>query len=226
MKSNMHSFSVSVNASHAILNNRKFAELSGISRVSQGKRWQEWSEEDRRIWHNKLNKDIGHLNRVTINYLASEEAFFVRPERINPYLVPLEPKARLYQQIVAGKRYGVTAGIVDFDEVVKRVELRIYCRGVHRGVQNLGWCLTVATYCDDGQVSSERSEHEKLEVLCDFPLAATQMDYTKADELVSSLGFKVDRSDRTGGPFEDEFGDSEYGSNWATYEKNGVELYR
>lgn len=203
--SHLDSFSLTIDATNAVLRHPKFASLSGISKVSQGKRFQDWAKIDQQKYQAKLRSTVGHHFFVGMTYLSSENMFFVRPQKVNPYLSNLGHKARIYQQTVAGEDYG------------EKVELRFYIRSI----ESLGWCITVAIWYDNDKFGDDKREN--LRILCDFPLVATQGG-NQHDELLQQYGFKVERYDNIDG-FTDEFGDYEYGNSSTTVSKNDVRVY-
>lgn len=184
----LKSFAVLIDMSHAVLSNAKFAKISGISKLSQGRVYAEWTKADKEVWAKK-HSSIGHLFRISINYLSSEESFFVRPSKINPYIKSLGHKTRLYHETVAG------------DSFSEELQLSVYTRAVEK----CGWCFTVALYWNNGKRFS-KEQKEEFTILCDFPLEAATAYGDKVDKAMESLEFKFERNQSIEGR-TDEFGD-------------------
>ena len=79
--SNLESFTLSVDATKAVLQYQPFAGLSGISKESQGKGFRDWTKVDQEKWHGKLRETVGKNMFIGLRYLASENAFYVRTEK-------------------------------------------------------------------------------------------------------------------------------------------------
>lgn len=194
-----HSFSLSIDANHAVLSYDKFAKLSGISKASQGEKWRDWSKPDKAIWQSKLRKQVGHNFYISINYLAGENSFFVRPQKESPYISDMQDKERIYQATIAG------------EFMSEEVQLRIYSRVIDKQA----WFLTVALYWTNGEINDQK---EDFVILCDFPLFAA-----RTDENLKKLGFEIKEYDSVDG-YTDEFGDYAYYSSLSNYSKNGVSI--
>lgn len=203
MKNKLHSFSLHVDSSEAVIKSLEFGELAGISKASQGKNFNKWTKADQQLWDRNLRQKVSSLTSISIRYLSSENAFFVRPQDINPYFVELETKSNLYRQILLGKELG------------ERVELRIY----FRSVETLGWCITVAIYHTKGELISS---DDNFRILCDFPIILTQQAIKDYGKIARDLGFNIKEDLGDNSSFIDEFGDNVYTPYKLSFEKNDI----
>lgn len=197
----------SVNVLDAVINHKKFGELTGIKGASEGKEYKDWSKADKDHWHKNFAEKVADKTRVTINYLQSENAYFVRTYKSNPSIVQRDSNTNLlYSAIVVG----------DEDGFKDHIEFLIYERLIKHDQGKYSWVLTPCLQYRDEKIIGGKHEFTPL---CDFPLFRTDLN----DEEVKKLGFKIDRQ---GGDdiYEDSFGEKHSIPTVIEYKKNGVEI--
>jgi hypothetical protein len=153
-----------------------------------------------------LNKVIKCL-QVGVNYLASEDVLYIRPQLASPYFRYFKNKDCIYLDTIAG------------EPIAEEAQLRVYCRVVDK----LGWCFTVALYWNNGIFVDD--DQDEFKILCDFPLAATQTPWSEFDGTMEDLGFKVTHEDHDPmSRYTDVFGDIDYREPRHYYEAKGVRI--
>jgi len=199
----------SVNAFDAVLKHKKFGELTGIKGASEGKEYTDWSKTDQDRWHKKFAEKIVDKSRVTINYLQSENTYFVRTYKSNPSVVQRDSNTNLlYSAIVVG----------DEDGFKDHIEFLIYERLIKNDEGKYGWVLTPCLQYRDDHIHDINKSHT-FTILCNFPLFRNDL----SDEEIKKLGFEIDRQ---GGDdiYEDSFGEKHSMRTIIEFKKNGVEI--
>ena len=197
----------SVNALDAVIKHKKFGEITGIKSASEGKEYKNWSKADKDRWHKNFSEKIADRTRVTLNYLQSENAYFVGTYKTNPSVVQRDSNTNLlYSAIVAG----------DEDGFKDHIEFLIYERLIKHDQGKYSWVLTPCLQYRDEKIIDGKHE---FTALCDFPLFRNDL----SDEEIKKLGFEIDRQ---GGDdiYEDSFGEEHAIPTIIKYKKNGVEI--
>lgn len=199
----------SVNVLDAVINHKKFGELTGIKGASEGKEYEDWSKADKDHWHKNFAEKIADKTRVTLSYLQSENAYFIRTYKTNPSLVQRDSNTNLlYSANVVG----------DDDGFKDHIELLIYERLIKNDQGKYDWVLTPCLQYRDDHIHDINKSHI-FTTLCDFPLFRTDL----SDEEAKKLGFEVERR---GGDdiYENSFGEKQSIETEIKFKKNGVEI--
>jgi|SRR3989344_1458411 len=196
----------SINASEALSKNKKFMEMIEIKSGAEGKDYDEWTKAEKDKW-GKYPEELMNRLRVTVTYLASENAYFVSTFQGTPRIIhrdDIKTNGLIYSAVVAGDEQGIKTNM-EFD---------IYERLLHKGDRR-EWVITPCIRYNEGIFKYDTN---KFEALCDFPHFSEKKD----DEL-EKLGFKIERE---GGDdiYEDPFGEKHSIPTEIKYKKNGVEI--
>jgi len=199
----------SVNVLDAVLTHKKFGELTGIKGASEGKEYKDWSKADQDRWHKNFAEKIVDKTRVKINYLQSENTYFVSTHKTNALIIKRDSNTNLlYSAIVVG----------DEDGFKGNIEFLIYERLIKHDQGKYSWVLTPCLQYRDDHILDINKSHTFI-MLCDFPLFRTDLN----DEEIKKMGFEIERN---GGDdiYEDSFGEKHSIPTEIKYKKNGVEI--
>ena len=199
----------SVNAIDAVIKHKKFGEITGIKSASEGKEFKDWPKADKDKWFKLYAEKATNRSYVLFNYLASENAYFVKTFKTN------SPPSIIHRDGTSNLLYSATI-IGNDDGFEPHIELLVYERLVKGAQGKYEWVLVPCLQYRDEHIHSEKHE---FSILCEFPHFREQRE----DEELKQLGFKVERS---GGDdvYKDAFGQMQSISTEITYEKNDVEI--
>lgn len=202
---NSHRFSVDV--SNAVMKHKKFGELTGIKSASEGKEYKDWSKTDKQKL-NHISQNINNNSSVSLTYLASENAYFIRTGEGGSYIAFRDSiNNLLYSAIVAGDKDGWKSNI----------EFLLYERFIKKDHGKYEWILVPCLkYKGD---NSFKKEDRTFDTLFEFP----HFKERRTDEELKQLGFEIDR---WGGDdvFTDDFGEMDTIPTVLKYIKNGAEI--
>lgn len=206
-----YSHRFSINVFDAILKHDKFGKIAGIKSANDGKDYKDWTKEDKIKWEKdkKLREMLWPSSLVSLNYLVSENAYFVSTNKNNPNFIHRDSNCNLlYSDIVIG----------DKDGFKDHIEFSIYERLIKYDEGKYGWVLTPCLQYRDDHILDINKSHT-FTTLCDFPLFRTDL----SDEEAKKLGFEVERR---GGDdiYEDSFGEIQSIPTEIKFKKNGVEI--
>lgn len=202
-----YSHKFSIDASIAFSKNKKFREMVGIKSASEGKEYEDWTKAEKDKWGKYPEKFRNRL-RVSISYLASDNAYYISSFQETPYLIFRNDIATfrpIYSAYIAGDEQGIKANL----------KFCIYERLIVDEEGKREWVISPCIEYNDGFLNYDKN---KFEALCDFPHFAD-----KQDEQIKQLGFKIKRD---GGDdiYEDPFGETHSLPVDVIYEKHGVEI--
>jgi len=195
-----------VNALKAVMNHKKFGEITKIKSAQEGKDFKDWSKADKDRWY-KISDRIATKSHVKFSYLPGENAYFVNTGKETPYLTHRSGTNNLlYSEIIVG----------DVDGFKDHITLDIYER-LRKGAQGkYEWYLTVCLDYKDEKFFGGKKD---FQILCEFPHFRESVE----DDELKQLGFEIKRQ---GGDdiYEDSFGENHAIPTVVEYIKNGVEI--
>jgi len=194
-------FSVSVFT--AILNHKRLSSLVNLKSLSDGKQYNDWTEEEQDIWKKNYSQRISESTYVTFYYIAELNGYFVYTKSSQYFIRRDKSKNCLYSSIVIG------------DKDKQYMKFDVYERVLRGSDGKYKHVITpVITYRKDWLKGEE-----EFQTLFDFPLFNDE----PKDEDLKQMGFEIEK---TGGDdfIKDSFGELEKTTLYIDYKKNGATL--
>jgi hypothetical protein len=204
-KGNYYSQWWRINASGSLISYKPFLKLIGINRNLSEIAFDKWMKQEKDIWGKYPEKFTKRMN-LKINYLASEDSYFIQPESGNSYLVQRgKMNSLIYSAIIAGDENGLDP----------HIEFQIFERNIALNGERIEPVFTLCLQYNDKLFNYDKKD---FKILCDFPL----FDIKKDDEL-KNLGFEVDRQGADD-VYKDSFGEMHSIPLMLKYKKNGAKI--
>jgi hypothetical protein len=193
-----HWFNVDVKES--VLLHKKFKDITGLERYKNWNEYEKLPKHEKEKWE-KIWKELEKAY-VSVNYLSSENAYYINNNVDNPYFVLREDNLHLlYSAILLGDKSGFKSNI----------EFLLYER-----FENGKWLLVPCLQYSDDSKNYFDKDRKSFDILFEFPLF-DNLSTEKAKE----LGFEYKK---TGGDdvYTDHFGKMHGVPTEVKYIKNGA----
>jgi len=201
---------LNINVVDALIEHRKFGEITGIKSASEGKKFEDWTKADKDKYNEKWEKQVWNGGHVELTYLPGENAYFVSNENVGQ---------RIRNRTIGPNT--ILSTVVVGDRLGKHLEFRLV---EHYGVTDLSKnkhvLKVILSYHEDGHTDGNS------ETLCVFPVFEIfnqgNQPSVETDSKFKKLGFQVDRRSELAAGIYESFGASEMFVPEIVYKQNGV----